>query len=45
MRKWGLGSLVNRDSPSMRGGKWDFLAQRKVWAKEIESAGGSLLSR
>ena len=44
MREWGLGSLVNRDVPSMRRGKWDFLAQRKFWAKEIESAGGSLLS-
>ena len=30
MKKWGTGSLLNKDIPSMRRGKWDLLMQRKV---------------
>ena len=26
---------INKDIPSMRGGKWNFLVQHKVWSKEI----------
>ena len=43
MKKWGLGSLSNKDISNMRGGKWDFLVQRKVRSKETTQAGGSLL--
>ena len=41
--KWGLDGLFNIDLPSPSSNKWLFLADRKVWKKELETQGGSPL--
>ena len=44
MLKWGLGSLFNRDLPSVNSNKWLFMADRKLWRNELAATGGSFLS-
>ena len=43
MLKWGVGQLFNIDVPSVSSSRWDFLNTRKIWVREIETQGGSLL--
>ena len=42
--KWGVAHLFNIDVPSVSSRRWDFLNTRKLWIREIETQGGSLLS-
>ena len=42
IRKWGLGQVLNRQLPKSE--KWSFLYRRKVWERELQERGGSVLS-
>ena len=44
IRKWGLGRILNRHLPSLKFEKWSFLFRRKVWERELQERGGSVLS-
>ena len=44
IRKWGLGQVLNRQLPSLKSEKWSFLYRRKVWERELQERGGSVLS-
>ena len=44
IRKWGLGQVLNRQLPSLKSEKWSFLFRWKVWERELQEKGGSVLS-